>query len=161
MSKDNEIFSQAYDRYADMLYRIAYLHTGNTAESEDILQEVFIKLLYNAPRFADDEHKKAWLIRVTTNKCRDYLKSSRRKDMSLNEEILTNSSVEGDKILDIQSKIIGLKDKYKTVVYLFYYEDYSVKQISSCLKVSESTVKMRLKRAREILKKELSDYEYI
>lgn len=161
MSNDNEIFSQAYDRYADMMYRIAYLHTGNAAESEDILQEVFINLLYNAPRFADDEHKKAWLIRVTTNKCRDYLKSSRRKDMSLNEEILTNSSVEGDKILDIQSKIIGLKDKYKTVVYLFYYEDYSVKQISSCLKVSESTVKMRLKRAREILKKELSDYEYI
>ncbi len=159
MSNDNEIFSQAYDRYADMLYRIAYLHTGNAAESEDILQDVFIKLIYNSPRFADDEHEKAWLIKVTVNKCRDFLKSSRRKNMSLNEEIISDSNIEGDKILDIQSKIISLKDKYKTVIYLFYYEDYSIKQISSCLKVSESTVKMRLKRAREILKKELSDYE--
>lgn len=79
--------------------------------------------------------------------------------MSLNEEIISDKSYEDDKALDIQAKIISLDDKYKTVIYLFYYEDYSVKQIASCLRLTESTVKMRLKRAREILKKELKDYE--
>ena len=158
-NNSNEKFSQAYDKYSVMLYRIAYLHTGNAQESEDILQEVFIKLLYSAPIFADDIHEKAWLIRVTTNKCKDYLKSSRHSNMSLNDEIISDKVCENDKALDVQAKIISLDKKYKTVVYLFYYEDYSIKQISSCLKLSESTVKMRLKRAREILKKELENYD--
>lgn len=160
MSNDNnEIFRQIYDKYADTLYRIAYLHTGSAQESEDILQEVFIKRLYNAPHFTNETHEKAWLIRVTSNKCKDYLKSSRHSNMSLNEEIISDKSYEDDKAIDIQAKIISLNDKYKTVIYLFYYEDYSVKQIASCLRLTESTVKMRLKRAREILKKELKDYE--
>lgn len=158
-NSNNEKFNQSYDKYANMLYRIAYLHTGNAQESEDIMQDVFIKLLYNAPSFKNETHKKAWLIRVTTNKCKDYLKSSRHSNMSLNEEIISDKCYEDDKALDIQSKIIMLNDKYKTVVYLFYYEDYSIRQIASCLRITESTVKMRLKRAREILKKELKDYE--
>lgn len=158
-NSNNEKFNQSYDKYANMLYRIAYLHTGNAQESEDIMQDVFIKLLYNAPSFKNETHEKAWLIRVTTNKCKDYLKSSRHSNMSLNEEIISDKCYEDDKALDIQSKIIKLNDKYKTVVYLFYYEDYSIRQIASCLRITESTVKMRLKRAREILKKELKDYE--
>lgn len=160
MSNDcNKKFRKLYDKYADMLYRIAYLHTGSAQESEDILQEVFIKMLYNAPHFSNDTHEKAWLIRVTENKCKDYLKSSHHSNMSLNEEIISDKCYEDDKALDIQTKIIQLNDKYKTVVYLFYYEDYSIRQIASCLRLTESTVKMRLRRAREILKKELKDYE--
>lgn len=156
-NEENEFFAQAYDEYAQMLYRIAYLHTGSLQESEDILQEVFIKLIYNSPHFKNEEHKKAWLIRVTTNKCKDYIKSSRANNLPLNENILSNKS-ESDKTIDIQSKIISMDEKYKTVIYLFYYEDYTVKQISSVLRLSESAVKMRLKRAREILKKELKNY---
>lgn len=156
-NEENEFFAQAYDEYAQMLYRIAYLHTGSLQESEDILQDVFIKLIYKSPHFKNEEHKKAWLIRVTTNKCKDYIKSSRANNLPLNENILSNKS-ESDKAIDIQSKIISMDEKYKTVIYLFYYEDYTVKQISSVLRLSESAVKMRLKRAREILKKELKNY---
>lgn len=156
-NEENKFFAQAYDEYAQMLYRIAYLHTGSLQESEDILQDVFIKLIYNSPHFKNEEHKKAWLIRVTTNKCKDYIKSSRANNLPLNENILSNKN-ESDKTIDIQSKIISMDEKYKTVIYLFYYEDYTVKQISSVLRLSESAVKMRLKRAREILKKELKNY---
>lgn len=156
-NEENEFFAQAYDEYAQMLYRIAYLHTGSLQESEDILQDVFIKLIYKSPHLKNEEHKKAWLIRVTTNKCKDYIKSSRANNLPLNENILSNKS-ESDKTIDIQSKIISMDEKYKTVIYLFYYEDYTVKQISSVLRLSESAVKMRLKRAREILKKELKNY---
>lgn len=157
-NEQNEIFAQTYDKYAQMLYRIAYLHTGSVQESEDILQDVFIKLIYNAPKFKSEEHKKAWLIRVITNQCKDYLKSARHGNLPMHNEILSSENQKDD-AMDIQSKIISLDKKYKTVIYLFYYEDYSVKQISSCLRLSESAVKMRLKRAREILKKELMNDE--
>lgn len=145
--KENE-FNTAYDLYADMLYKIAYLHTADKDESEDILQEVFIKLLYKSPSFKDSEHKKAWLIKTTTNQCKDFLKSSRRKNLPLNDEIL------GEEIFDDKK----LDSKYKTVLYLFYYEDYTVEMIASTLSLSKSNVKMRLKRGRELLKNELEEY---
>lgn len=145
--KENE-FNTAYDLYADMLYKIAYLHTADKDESEDILQEVFIKLLYKSPSFKDSEHKKAWLIKTTTNQCKDFLKSSRRKTLPLNDEIL------GEEIFDDKK----LDSKYKTVLYLYYYEDYTVEMIASTLSLSKSNVKMRLKRGRELLKNELEEY---
>ena len=140
--KENE-FNTAYDLYADMLYKIAYLHTADKDESEDVLQEVFIKLLYKSPSFKDSEHKKAWLIKTTTNQCKDFLKSSRRKTLPLN---------------DVRNKLLKLDSKYKTVLYLFYYEDYTVEMIANTLSLSKSNVKMRLKRGRELLKNELEEY---
>lgn len=153
--KENE-FNTAYDLYADMLYKIAYLHTADKDESEDILQEVFIKLLYKSPSFKDSEHKKAWLIKTTTNQCKDFLKSSRRKNLPLNDEIL-GEEIFDDKKLDVRNKLLKLDSKYKTVLYLFYYEDYTVEMIASTLSLSKSNVKMRLKRGRELLKNELED----
>ncbi len=154
--KENE-FNTAYDLYADMLYKIAYLHTADKAESEDILQEVFIKLLYKSPSFKDSEHKKAWLIKTTNNQCKDFLKSSRRKALPLNDEIL-GEEVFDDKRLDVRNKLLKLDSKYKTVLYLFYYEDYTVEMIAGTLSLSKSNVKMRLKRGRELLKNELEEY---
>lgn len=148
--KENE-FNTAYDLYADMLYKIAYLHTADKDESEDILQEVFIKLLYKSPSFKDSEHKKAWLIKTTTNQCKDFLKSSRRKTLPLNDEIL-GEEIFDDKKLDVRNKLLKLDSKYKTVLYLFYYEDYTVEMIANTLSLSKSNVKMRLKRGRELLK---------
>ena len=154
--KENE-FNTAYDLYADMLYKIAYLHTADKDESEDILQEVFIKLLYKSPSFKDSEHKKAWLIKTTTNQCKDFLKSSRRKTLPLNDEIL-GEEIFDDKKLDVRNKLLKLDSKYKTVLYLFYYEDYTVEMIANTLSLSKSNVKMRLKRGRELLKNELEEY---
>lgn len=156
MNKENE-FSTAYDMYADMLFKIAYLHTGSKEESEDILQEVFIKFLYKSPAFADSEHQKAWLIKITNNACKDYLKSLRRKVLPLNDEILGNDAF-NDKKLDVRNKIMKLDVKYKTVIFLYYYEDYTVEMIANALSLSKSAVKMRLKRGRELLKIELEEY---
>ncbi len=156
VDKEKE-FSTTYDMYADMLYKIAYLHTNSKEESEDILQEVFIKLLYKSPAFADSEHKKAWLIRTTVNACKDFLKSSRHKNLPLNDEIL-GEDFENDKKLDVRQKLLKLDSKYKTVIFLYYYEDYTVEMIASTLSLSKSAVKMRLKRGRELLKIELEEY---
>lgn len=157
----DEIFKLKYEKYSKLLFRIAFLHLGNTHDAEDILQNVFIKLLYNAPAFKDDEHEKAWLIRVTQNTCRNVLKSSSHKNhCELNEELAAGSTADISKAIDISNKIKGLPANYKTAIFLYYYEDLTVGEISKILKISQSAVKMRLKRGREILKTELEEYRY-
>lgn len=155
-------FSEKYSLYGEMLYKIAFLYLGNSYDAEDVLQEVFIKLLYGNQSFKSPEHEKAWLIRVTQNKCRDALKSAGRKNTSL---VFDNSDFslgfcenKSDIHMDILNKILQLPNKYKTAVILYYYYDYSVRDVAAALKISNSAAKMRLKRAREILKIELEEY---
>ena len=104
-------------------------------------------------------HEKAGLIRVTQNTCRDFLKSSEKKNVSLDFDLSSYPAQDGDIRLDVLKQLFALPEKYKTAVILFYYYDYSVGEISQTLKISKSAVKMRLKRGREILKIELEEYE--
>ncbi len=102
-------FEAKYKLYGDMLYKIAFLYFGNSYDAEDALQEVFIKLLYNSPSFKDLSHEKAWLIRVTQNKCRDMLKASRCKDTSADEiEIADFVKTNSDTSLDIIKRVVAL-----------------------------------------------------
>ncbi|MEZ3420564.1 MAG: RNA polymerase sigma factor [Eubacterium sp.] len=152
-------FETKYELYGEMLYKIAFLYFGNSYDAEDALQEVFIKLLYTSPAFKNAEHEKAWLIRVTQNKCRDMLKTAERKNtVTEATELSDYAKTESDAYLDIIKHVTMLPEKYKTAVILYYYYDYSVSQISQTLKISKSAVKMRLKRGRDILKIELEDY---
>lgn len=153
-------FQKKYKEYGEMLYRIGFVFLGNPDDTEDILQEVFITLLYNSPEFKTKEHEKAWLIRITQNKCINFLKSSGRKALPIDELKLPTYSENNDEKIDIVKNILSLPPKYKTAVILYYYNDYSVEEIAKILKISKSAVKMRLKRAREILKIELEDYNY-
>ena len=153
-------FHNKYKEYGEMLYRIAFVLLGNTDDTEDILQEVFITFLYNSPEFKTKEHEKAWLIRITQNKCINLLKSSSKKSVSIDELQLPTYSENNEEKIDIVKNILSLPHKYKTAVILYYYNDYSVEEIAKILKISKSAVKMRLKRAREILKIELEDYNY-
>ncbi len=159
MTENNieHVFKEKYELYSGMLYKIAFSHLGNYHEVEDALQEVFTKLLYKAPKFKDDEHEKAWLIRITVNTCKDMLRSFfRRKTTNIDD--LQIPAPETNRI--ILNEVIKLPAKYKTVIHLFYYEDYTVSQIAQILKMSSSAVKMRLHRGREILKMELEDSSY-
>lgn len=156
----DEMFKEKYEKYSKMLFRIAFLHLGNAYDAEDALQNVFMKLLYSSPKFSDDEHEKAWMIRVTQNHCKNILKSSHRNSSELNSEITQDNSQELSKAIDISIKIKSLPANYKTAIYLYYYEDLTTKQISKILKISQSAVKMRLKRGRELLKSELEEYRY-
>ena len=153
-------FQNKYKEYGEMLYRIAFVFLCNPDDTEDILQDVFITLLYNSPEFKTKEHEKAWLIRITQNKCINLLKSSGKKTLPVDELLLPTYSESSDEKIDIIKSILSLPAKYKTAVILYYYNDYSVEEIAKILKISKSAVKMRLKRAREILKIELEDYCY-
>lgn len=156
----DELFRDKYETYSKLLFRIAFLHLGNAHDAEDVLQNVFIKLLYSSPEFKDAEHEKAWLIRVTQNHCKNALKTRARQSAEFHEEVAADKERDLSAALDISMKIRALPASYKTVVFLCYYEDMTVKEIAKILKISPSAVKMRLKRGRDILKKELEEYRY-
>lgn len=158
--KDN-LFERKYDEYGEMLYRIAYLFVANTSDAEDVLQEVFIKLLYSAPQFKSSDHEKAWLIKTTQNHCKNLLKASGRKNTSLDDlQLVPGAEIDVDMRLDVVRQVIALPFKYKSAVILYYYNDYPVAEIAKILNISKSAVKMRLKKGREFLKLELEEYGY-
>lgn len=151
-------FSKKYSTYGAMLFRICMVYLGNKADAEEAMQEAFLKLMYSSPQFISDEHEKAWLIRVTANICRDMLRSVWHKRVVRMEDIENYYDNPSD--AHIMEEILKLPVKYKAVIYLYYFEDYAIKKISELLKITESAVKMRLKRGRDILKIELEGERY-
>lgn len=145
-------FEAAYDAYGPMVYRLAMVYLGRRADAEDVAQEVFVRLLYRAPAFADGEHEKRWLLRVTANLCRDQLRGFWRRRAVELEPGLPAGDPEA---LGLLEAIVALPEQYKGPIHLHYCEDYSVAEIGEILKLGESAVKMRLKRGRELLRKEM------
>ncbi len=155
-----EIFRQKYEKYSQLIFKIAFLHMGSTCDAEDVMQNVFMKLLYNSPDFKDDEHEKAWLIRVIQNMYRNSLKVRARQCAEYNDGVAADKERDISKAIDISMKIKDLPASYKTAIFLCYYEDVTIKDISKTLRISQSAVKMRLKRGRELLRSELEEYRY-
>lgn len=152
----NETLEATLDVYGNMILRLAYSCLKSRDDAEDVLQDVMVKLLELDPKFESSEHQKAWLIRVTINLCRNRLRSPWRRHRELDESISAGLGAEWDKGLGEQSAVLeavmSLPEKYREVIHLFYYEDYSVAQIGRILKKNESTVRSLLYRARKQLK---------
>ena len=138
-------------RYGDMVMRIAYQNTRDRAESEDIVQEVFLALFLR-PLPKSEEHLKAWLIRVTINKSRNVLKAARRKVLPLDERIAPPSSWERPSEAEVLEALFVLPFDERNALYLFYYEGYSAKEIGKLLRRSENAVYILLSRARKRLR---------
>ncbi len=152
-----EDFSRKYDRYGSMIFKIAMTYLANTADSEDVMQEVFMRLLYKAPKFNDLEHEKRWIIRTTSNVCKDMLK---RFDRRLSVDIEDVGSYLSVPFEYSNAEILfTLKPEYRMVLYLRYYDNYSVEEIADILSISVSAVKMRLKRGRTKLKLDIEKGE--
>lgn len=140
-----------YDAYADMLYRLALSHLQNNEDAQDAVQDVFIKYTDSYVRFKDEEHKKAWLIRVTVNRCSDMLRRRNIRSYVPFEEIgdVADNRKESDS--DVLASLAKIPPKNRAAVILYYLEGYSVEETADILKISVSAVKMRLKRGREAL----------
>ncbi|MCI8552305.1 MAG: sigma-70 family RNA polymerase sigma factor [Lawsonibacter sp.] len=145
-------FEEAYDICGAAVYRLAMIYLGRHADAEDVTQEVFLRLLYRAPNFADEAHQKRWLLQVAANLCRDQLRGFWRKRVTELKDTLPTAAPEEREAL---SAVANLPDTYRLPIHLYYYEGYSVAEIAEILKLSQSAVKMRLKRGREFLKIEL------
>lgn len=154
-------------KYSYMVYRLAYSRTKNKADAEDLFQEVFLKCHKANPKFSSEEHCKAWLIRVTVNLSKNILTSAWHRRIFLKKDPLehfgkNSNHSPGDDKSEVFYAVMKLPEKYRVVVHLFYYEDYSVTEIANILHRKESTVKTQLFRARELLKQYLKgEYDYV
>ena len=156
----NNNLDALFELYGDMIYRLALVRTKSVADAEDIVQEVFLRCLKNNPVFQSAEHQKAWLIKVTLNCSKTLLGSAFRRH-SVPEDAMGELSSE-DETPDstVYDAVLKLPEKYRTAIHLYYYEDYSVREIATVMRTTESTVKSWLHRARGMLKEMLGgDYE--
>ena len=137
--------------YADMVYRVAYRYVKNSIDTDDVFSEVFLTYFKKERIFESEEHRKAWLIRVTINCAKDFLEQ-RSQLQQLHEETVADRSTDTDAYIDLHAAIEGLRPEYREVIKLYYLDDLSVKQIAQILDKNENTVKTQLSRAREMLK---------
>lgn len=161
------IYAEYVRRYADSMLRIAANYCKDRSDAEDIVQEAFLKLYETNTAFTDAEHVKRWLIRVTVNACKNHLASAwsrKMQPMGFEELTLTlDHAAGGDctwlpdiaQASALYQAVVSLPEKYRSVVHLYYYESYSVKEIAQILQKKETTIQTRLMRARKMLKHQL------
>lgn len=148
-----------YDKYADMLFRLALSHLQRREDAEDAIQDVFMKYYSTSPKFSDDEHERAWLIRVTVNRCHDLSRRGSIRDHASLDDILEMAGEERTDAENLLATVHELPEKYRTAIVLHYLEGFSVEEVSGILKLSLSAVKMRLSRGRELLKSLINEEE--
>lgn len=142
---------EAFALYGDMVLRLAIARTGNREDGEDLLQEVFVRYIRSGTLFDSEEHRKAWLIRVTIN-CAKSLAASAWKTRKVTLEDCFTEALPPEKG-EVYYAVMSLPPKYRTVVHLFYYEDMSTKEIASVMGCADATVRSLLARARKKLGK--------
>lgn len=152
---DNEM-TEIYNRNVLSVYRLCFSYLKNVTDTEDIVQETFVKAFMRDKSFENERHEKGWLIMTAGNMCKDLLSHWWRKNRNL-DDYETLQAKAGFDIDETFIEIMKLPPKYKTVIYMYYYEEYSTREISEILKKNKSTVCSLLKRGREILKERLGE----
>lgn len=151
----NEEFNEKYALYKNTIYSIAYTYVHNVTDADDITQDVFMKYLNSNDIFQTLDNEKYWIIRVTINACKSYLKKYWKRNVLLDDDYinrLPSEDISSKEKTDVFEYVFRLPHKYKEVIVLFYYEDLSIEEISKTLKITNSNVKKRLERARNILR---------
>jgi RNA polymerase sigma-70 factor (ECF subfamily) len=152
--EDFEVFVAKHE---NKLYRAALAVMGNVTDAEDIVQEAFLRAYEKAPEFKSEEHENAWLIRVTVNLCKSHLRSPWHKRT---EQLLDTYPAAVPDQQELLEQIMALSPKYRIAIHLFYYEGYSLKDISELTGQKEATVRSHLTRARQKLRSVLKEDDY-
>ncbi len=156
---DSGEYTRTAEKYIDTVYRAAYSYCKNKEDAEDAVQNVFMKLMTADTQFSDDEHIKRWLIRCAINECKNNHSSFWHRNKTSLEDMptepsYTDISSESEELL---AAVMKLPKNYSTIIHLYYYEGYDVKEISGILGISESNVQIRLMRARNKLRSILKE----
>lgn len=158
MKRTQEEILSLYEEYYDMVWRICVMQFGNSHDAYDATQETFIRLMNYPKDFLNKEHEKAWLIRTAINYCKDVRKSSQRKRVifqDVGQQIQEN--IVPDMYSDVFETLKELPEKYRAILYLYYYEGYSLKEIAAMLKINASTLRSRFAKAKAVMKEYLED----
>ena len=155
----DEAFAQAARTYGDTVYRVAYHALNNPADAEDVAQTVLLRLYEHKKEFESEEHMKHWLLRVAVNESRKLLRSFWRRTSVPLEEWRETAAPEDPAKAEVLEAVMALEPKYRLAVYLYYYEGLSAAETAAAMRSNVSTVQTWLLRARERLRRELSEKE--
>ena len=154
---NEEEFQQIFNQYKNNIYYLALSYTKNTKDAEDIVQNTFLKLYNRKDNFKDEEHLKRWLIKVTINNAKSLITSLWFKLRNPFDEAVYNDLVTSFEHNDLIDALYSLKKEERLIMHLFYFENYKIKEIALILKQKESTIKVKLHRARLKFKKILKE----
>ena len=161
MEVTKDYISDLLDKYSDMVLRIAYTYLKNRADAEDIVQDVFLRIIDKKPSFNDESHEKSWLIRATINMCKNKVNMFWKNKCSIDDvqEFAVSDKYNTD--TSVFQAVMALGEKYRVVVYMYYYEGYSTPEIADVIGKNETTIRSLLHRARNKLKDMLKeDYDF-
>lgn len=163
MLETDEHICMLVDKYGNMILRLSYTYLKSIADAEDAVQDVFLKIVEKMPNFNDETHEKLWIVRTTINICKNKLKLFWNKNVYSIDNVKEIASFDKyNEDSEVLKAVMALPEKYRTVIYLYYYEEYSTPEIAKLINKNESTVRSLLHRAREKLKsslKEAYDFE--
>ena len=148
---------ELFEKYQNNLYAVAFNVCKNAEDAEDVVQDTFIQYYSFKKQFDNEQHIHAWLIRVAINKAKNMNRTFWRKNKMSLEDYMETLTFETPESSELFEAAMSLPEKYRIVVHLFYYEDYSIHEIAGILKLSESNVKVRLSRARSLLREKLQE----
>ncbi|WP_242272241.1 sigma-70 family RNA polymerase sigma factor [Bacillus cereus group sp. BfR-BA-01310] len=163
----DDIIDEIMNKYGQEILQLVYSYVNNKEVAEDLTQDIFVKCYKSLHTYKGKSNVKTWLWRIAINHCKDYIKSWYNKKVIVTEDEFTyigsqKESVEQTVIQNAEdrglaSAVMNLPIKYREVIYLFYYEELSIKDIAIVIEVKENTIKTRLKKAKELLKKGLEE----
>lgn len=153
--KSAEDLNRVMEAYADMVRRICFVHLKSRHDTEDVFQNVFLKYLLYDGVFESGEHEKAWFARVAINACTDWQRALLRRRWVPLEVIAEEGSQLDEEAGEVLEVVLKLPDKYRNVIYLYYYEGYSAAEIAGILGRKENTIYTWLARAKKILREKL------
>ena len=159
MRTEQEV-NRVLERYSDTVRRLCMIRLKNYADTEDIFQTVFLKYVLSSVSFENEEHEKAWFIRVTINACKDLLKSFFRSHAVSLDEIAEQASECPPDYREVLEAVMSLPQKYRDVVYLHYYEEYTAAEIGHILGKNVNTVYTLLTRSKQMLREKLGGDGY-
>ena len=148
---------ELFEKYQDNLYIIAFNVCKNAEDAKDVVQDTFIQYYMAKKEFDNEQHIRAWLIRVAINKAKNVNGTFWRKNKMSLEDYMETLEFETPESEELFETVMQLPEKYRIVIHLFYYEEYTVHEIAGILKLSESNVKVRLSRGRSLLKEKLQE----
>lgn len=153
---ENMEFETLAWRYMDMVFRLAFSYMKSASDADDVTQNVLLRLLRNIKPFENEEHARFWLVRVTVNECKRALRSPWRRAGDI-EEYANELHFETPEHSELFYAVMELPEKYRTAIYLYYYEDYSTDEIARLTGTPAATVRTRLRRGRELLRAGLEE----
>lgn len=151
--------TKAVNEYSGTIYKVAFHITCNKDDAYDVCQDVFLRLFNNFEKIKDDEHLKAWLIRVAVNCAKSYCTKGFKKNTVPIDDVNENDLIAKNKEDNTIDKVLKLPEKYRVIIHLFYYQEMSIEEISDTLQIGKSAVKTRLSRGRKLLEKIIREEE--